>query len=59
MLLKGHMTLWVGASRGNHPAKFGDHSHFGSADIFLVCHVIPQDHVIKGPCDFMDGNPLR
>ena len=23
-----------------HPAKFGGHRHFGSGDMFLVCHVI-------------------
>ena len=37
-----------------HLAKFGSHRHFGSEDItFLVCHVILQDHTIKGSCDFM------
>ena len=24
----------------------------------LVCHVISQDHMIKGSCDFMGGSPL-
>ena len=23
----------------------------------LVCHVISQEHLIKGSCDFMDGTP--
>ena len=41
-----------------HPAKVGGHSHSGSGVISsLVCHVILQDHVVKGSCDFMDGNP--
>ena len=30
--------------------------HFGSADImFLVCHVVSKDNVIKGSCNFMVG----
>ena len=24
----------------------------------LVCHVISQDHMVKGSCDFMGGSPL-
>ena len=24
----------------------------------LLCHLILQDHVIKGSCDFIDGRPL-
>ena len=27
--------------------------------MFLICHVIPQDHVIKKSCDFMNNNLLR
>ena len=39
-----------------HPVKLGGHRHFGSEDIMIsVCHVILQDHVIKGSCDFMTG----
>ena len=35
--------------------KFGDHRPSGSRDITgLVFHVTLQDHVIRGPCDFMD-----
>ena len=42
----------------HNPAKFGGHKHCGSRSImFLVCHVISQDHVIKGLCDFMDKSP--
>ena len=41
-----------------HPAKFVSHSHSGSAYImFLDCHVISQDHVVKGSFDFMGGSP--
>ena len=41
-----------------HPAKFGGHSHSGSGVIRnLVSHVILQDHVVKGLCDFMAGSP--
>ena len=59
MLLKGHMSLWVGASRGNQPAKFGSYRHCDSADmIFLVCLVISQDHPIKGLFEFMGKSPL-
>ena len=42
----------------DHYAKFCGHSYSGSGVIMiLVCHVISQDHVIKGPCDFMGGRP--
>ena len=38
-----------------HPVKFSDCSHSNSDDVLvLVCHVISQDHVIKGSCDFME-----
>ena len=42
-----------------HPAKFGGHSHSGSGVIRnLVCHVILQDHMIKGSCDSMGMESL-
>ena len=32
----------------HHPAKSGEHSYCGTRDkMFLVCHVIPQNHVVK------------
>ena len=32
-----------------HPTNFGGHRYCGSRDIMiLVCHMISQDHVIKG-----------
>ena len=41
-----------------HPAKFGDHSHSGGGiKMIIVCHVILQEYVIKGSCDFMGGSP--
>ena len=51
-----YVTLWLGA----HPPTFFDHKHCGSGDIMvLVYHVISQDHVITGPCDFMGRSPWR
>ena len=38
-------------------AKFGGHRQCGSEDVIVVCHVISQDPVIKGSCDFMGRNP--
>ena len=36
------------------------HRHCGSGDMMvLVCHVILQDHVVKGYCDFMARSPLK
>ena len=41
-----------------HPAKFSGLRHCGSGDIMaLVCHVILDDHVIKGLCNFKDESP--
>ena len=36
-----------------HPGKSGDYSYSGSGTVMaLVCHLILEDHVITGPCDF-------
>ena len=36
--------------------SFGVKRHFVNAEIRdLVCHVILQDHLTKGSCDFMEG----
>ena len=44
----------------HHLAKFGGHSYCSSKDImFLVCHVIKQDHAIKGSGDSNDSSPSR
>ena len=54
MRSKNHVMLWTGARQGDyHPVKFGGHRRCGSGDQNdLVCHVISQDHMIKGSCDF-------
>ena len=42
------MTLRVGAPKVSyHPTKFGVHRHCGSGGMFLLFHVILQDHVAK------------
>ena len=42
----------------DHPDKFDDQRHHGSGDImFLVSHLISQDHAIQGSCDFILGSP--
>ena len=38
-------------------AMFGGYRHCSSEDVILVCHVISQDHVIKGSCDFAGRSP--
>ena len=41
-------------------AKFDSHRYCGSRDVmFLLCHVIWQDHVIKGSGDYSNRNPLK
>ena len=43
-----------------HPAKFRGHRHCGSGDIiFLICHVISQDQIVKGSCDFKKQEPVK
>ena len=42
------------------PTRFCGHRHCGSDNIMvLACHVILQDHVIKGSCDFIGRSPSR
>ena len=42
---------------GPHFAKFGDHRSCVSRDITnLIIHVTLQEHIIKGPCDFVKGS---
>ena len=37
-----------------HSAKFSGRRHCGSGvTVVLICHVISQDHVMKGSCDFI------
>ena len=49
------ITLSIGVLQGWSPsAKFNGHEYCGIGDIkVLVCHVILQDELIKGSCDFM------
>ena len=42
-----------------HLAKFGGHRVFGRGDMFFLCHVILQDHLIKAFNDFMVRSPSR
>ena len=40
-------------------AEFSGHKHYGNGDmIILVCHLIFQDHIIKGPYDFIGSSPI-
>ena len=44
----------------NHLAKFGGHRYYSSKDImFLVCHVIKQNDVIKGSGKYNDRSTSR
>ena len=44
----------------NHFAQFGGDIYCISRDIiFLVCHVIKQDLIIKGSGDYNDRKPSR
>lgn len=41
-------------------AKFGDYRRCDSGKImFVICHVIPRDHVIKESHDFISKRPSR
>ena len=55
------MTLWAEAIKiSYHPANFARHRNCSSGDIMIIVyHVILQDHVIKGSCDFMDRSPSK
>ena len=50
----------MAAPQGNSPlCQFGGNEHCCSGDLVSVYHEISQEHVIKGPCDFMsDFTPL-
>ena len=41
----------------HHPDKFGHHMHCNSGDMYLLCHVTSQDHIIGGSSDLMDESP--
>ena len=36
----------------HHLAKLGSHKYSSNRDMFLVCHMIKQDHIIKGGSDY-------
>ena len=58
MTLQNHVTEGVEALMVyHHHAKFGDHRYSSNRDMFLVCHVIKQEHRIKGPGDYNDKRP--
>ena len=43
-----------------HPAKFVGHKPCGSRNImFLICHLISQDHVTQEPFDFIAHHPIK
>ena len=43
----------------HHLAKFSAHSYFCIRDMFLVYHMIKQDHIIKESGDYNGKSPLR
>ena len=55
MRLVGHVTKGKPLKTSHHPTRVGSHRYWSKGEItVLVCHVMPQDHVIKALCDFMD-----
>lgn len=56
----GHVILCVEDPYvGHQPAKVGGHWHCGSGHMFLVCHTILKNVLIKGSWEFKGGIPLR
>ena len=48
------VTITIGKPQGKlPPCRVLGHRQCSSADIVLVCHMILQDHEIKGTCDFL------
>lgn len=44
----------------HHPTKSGVDRHCDSGNIMgLVCHIVLEEHVIEGSCDFMGKSPHR
>ena len=39
----------------HHLAKIGYNRYYSNKDMFLVCHVINQDHIIKGSGNYTDS----
>ena len=41
----------------HHPNNIGDNRYCNLGDlIVLVCQLTSRDHVLKGPCDVIEGN---
>ena len=38
--------------RDSRSTKYGSHKHCCSENMFLVCYMVSQDHMIEGPCNF-------
>ena len=43
---------WRPLTLSHQAVKFGGFKDCSSGDMLLICHVILQDHVIKGSCNF-------
>ena len=39
--------------------KFSGVKHCGSGAQLFICHVMLQDQMIKGSCNFMNGSPSQ
>lgn len=58
------MFMWLDGlealTLNHYIATYGDFRFCGSGDIvFVICHVILEDHVTKKSCDLMSTKPLR
>ena len=53
--VNGHMTLRLRAPHpiGYYAVNVGSIRHCHGDKTFLICHVIPKDHMFKRLCDFM------
>ena len=53
--------LWLGAPQGISPSYqiYWPGHCVGGDIIVLSCHVMSQDYVIKGSCDFIIRSPSR
>ena len=60
--LQNQTTTWLYGRKffilSSHPLKFGGHYHCNRGYVIVSdCLVVLQDHVIKGPGDFIGGSP--
>ena len=59
-ITEGLSNFMSGSASCHQLAKFGGHRDIsGRGVMFLVCHVIKQDHVIQGWDDYNDRSPTR